>query len=357
VIAVVLVGGEGTRLRPLTLDRPKPMLPIAGRPFLAHMLDRLARAGVRRVVFSCGYLPDAIVQEFGKGGAGWPALEYVVEPEPRGTAGGIRFAAHGRVDEPFLALNGDVLAASDLADLASFHRDHAARATLTLIAVDDPTRYGLVLRDDADRVTTFLEKPSREQAGAGPYWINAGAYALDPSVLELIPDDRPVSIEREIFPLLVREGLAGWSSSGFWSDIGTPESYIDANRAALSGDLGDALAEIHAGAEVAPSAVLAPPYAIAAGARVGAGATVGPHAVVGAGATVGARATVRGSVLHEGAQIGADATVVDSVAGRDAVVGARASLAAHTILGADVRVDAGETLSGERRSATDGSRP
>jgi mannose-1-phosphate guanylyltransferase len=351
VIAVVLVGGEGTRLRPLTLDRPKPMLPIAGRPFLAHMLDRLAHAGVTRVIFSCGYLPDAIVHEFGRGGGRWPALEYVVEPEPRGTAGGVRFAAYGRVDGPFLALNGDVLAASDLSELLAFHREREARATLTLIGVEDPTRYGLVLRDAEQRVTSFLEKPSLSEAGPAPFWINAGAYALDPSVLDLVPADRAVSIEREVFPQLVGHGLVGWSSGGFWSDIGTPDSYLEANAAVVSGALGERLATVAPNAVVASDAVLREPYVVCAGARIESGAVVGPQAVIGAGAVVAERATLRDAVLHEGAQVGRGALVTDSVVGRHAAVGEGAELTAHSILGAGVVVDAGARLESARLSA------
>ncbi len=236
VIAVVLVGGAGTRLRPLTLDRPKPMLPIGGVPFLAHLLDRLGEAGVDRVIFSCGYLPSAIEEAFGDGLPGGPALEYAVEPEPLGTAGAIRFAAAGRVDGPFLALNGDVLCDADLAAAMAFHRGRGASATLTLTGVQDPTRYGLVLTDADGAVTAFVEKPDPSPAlGEPPYWINAGAYVLDPSVLELIEPGRAVSIEREVFPALVGRGLAGWRAEGYWNDIGTPASFLAANMDVLDG--------------------------------------------------------------------------------------------------------------------------
>jgi mannose-1-phosphate guanylyltransferase len=299
VIAVVLVGGAGTRLRPLTDDRPKPMLPVAGRPFLAHLLDRVAAAGVDRVIFSCGYLPDAIVAAFGDEYAG-VRLEYAVEPEPMDTAGAIRFAAYDRVEGPFLALNGDILAESSLADLTAFHRAEGARATLTLTAVTDPSRYGLVLTDADANVTAFLEKPA--EPGPPPYWINAGAYVLEPSVFELIPAGRRVNIEREVFPRLVGHGLVGWQSAGYWNDIGTPASYLAANLHLIGGRclVGD-------------------------GARVDPLATV-TRSVIGAGAVIEPEATVEDSVVHEDAVIGRGATVRRAIVGRGARVAGDATV-------------------------------
>jgi mannose-1-phosphate guanylyltransferase len=295
VIAVVLVGGAGTRLRPLTNDRPKPMLPIAGRPFLAHMLDRIADAGVERVIFSCGYLPDPIVAFFGDSYRGMQ-LTYAVEPEPMDTAGAIRFAAFGAVDGPFLALNGDILAEASLAELAAFHVVRDARATLTLTEVADPSRYGLVLLDQDANVTAFLEKP--EDPGPPPYRINAGAYVLDPSVFELIPPGQRVNIEREVFPRLVGQGLVGYVSTGYWNDIGTPESYLAANLH-LIGDRA----------------------VVAADARVDPGASV-IRSVVGDGAIVARGAWIEDAVLHESVVVDADAVVRNCVIGRGVHVAA-----------------------------------
>jgi mannose-1-phosphate guanylyltransferase len=309
VIAVILVGGEGTRLRPLTLDRPKAMLPICGRPFLAHMLERLATAGVKRVVFSCGYLPDPIVAGFGDAFEGM-SLEYAVEPEPMDTAGAIRFAIEGRLDDaPFFALNGDVLMEAPLGDLMAFHVAKRARATVTLTEVPDPTRYGLVLADADGLVEAFVEKP---QPGADvqldpPYWINAGAYVLDRWFLDTVPYMRRVNIEREVFPQLVGHGLYAWRSDGYWNDIGTPESYLAANMH-LSG-----------------------------------GATV--H---GEGATLADGATADRSVLHEDAVIGEGAVVTDSVIGRGARVGARARITGGSIVAAGVEIGDDRSIDGER---------
>jgi mannose-1-phosphate guanylyltransferase len=289
VIAVVLVGGAGTRLRPLTNDRPKPMLPIAGRPFLAHLLDRIADAGVERVIFSCGYLPDPIVAHFGDAYRGMP-LTYAVEPEPLDTAGAIRFAAEGSVDGPFLALNGDILAESSFADLAAFHAARGARATLTLTEVSDPSRYGLVLLDADANVTAFLEKP--EDPGPPPYLINAGAYVLDPAVFELIPPGVRVNIEREVFPRLVGQGLVGFVPGGYWNDIGTPDSYLAANLHLIGEEV-----VVGADARVDPAAEVI-------------------RSVIGDGAVVGPGARIEDAVLHEGVVVDGGAVVRGCVVGR-----------------------------------------
>jgi mannose-1-phosphate guanylyltransferase len=309
VIAVILVGGEGTRLRPLTLDRPKAMLPIGDRPFLAHMLERLAAAGVARVVFSCGYLPDPIVAGFGDMYGGMK-LDYAVEPAPMDTAGAIRFAIEGRLDDgPFFALNGDVLMDAPLDELMAFHITRGARATVTLTEVPDPSRYGLVLSDEDGKVEAFVEKPEpgAEVTLLPPYWINAGAYVLDSWFLDTVPYMERVNIEREVFPLLVRNGLYAWRSTGYWNDIGTPASYLAANM------------------------------------HVSGGATV-----LGPGASVGEGATVERSVVHEDAVIGPDAVVSDSVIGRGARIGARALISGGSIVAAGVEIADDATVAGER---------
>jgi len=335
VIAVVLVGGEGTRLRPLTLDRPKPMLPIAGRPFLVHFLDRLGAAGVERVILSCGYLPDAIREVVGDGLPGGPPVEYAIEPEPLGTAGAIRFAAEGRVgDEPFLALNGDVLADADLGAVVAGHRAAQASATIVLTPKDDPRRWGVVLTDGTGAVTAFLEKPEPSpELGDPPYWINAGAYVLDPAVLDLIPAGRPVSIEREVFPQLVGKGLRAVRDHGYFNDIGTPASYLRANHDVLDGTArttiggGADLVTVAPDAAVDPAARLVGPCLVGPGASVGPGACVGPYAVVGARARVAHGAQVVRGVVHEDADVGVAARVQDAVVGTRARVAASAAVA------------------------------
>ncbi len=284
MIAVVLVGGEGTRLRPLTYATPKPMLPIANRPFLEHQIAHLRAHGIDRVVLACGYRPDAIRDHFGD------ELEYVVEPEPLGTGGAIAHAAR-ELSETFVVANGDVLTDLDLSALVRFHRDREARMSLALHPVEDPSRYGVVVTAADGAVTAFVEKPAPGTAPA--VTINAGTYVVEPGVLDLIPAGRPVSVEYEVFPLLVGAGLHAQSSDGYWRDIGTPESYLAAN-----------LERMPAGGLVDPSAQVDPAADVT-------GSVVGP------GCRVEAGARVSGSVLLQGAVVTAGRTVENRVMGSD----------------------------------------
>jgi mannose-1-phosphate guanylyltransferase len=334
--AVVLVGGSGTRLRPLTLRTPKPMLPLVDRPLLAYLFDQLAAAGVTRAILACGYLPDALIAYFGDGGeqASGLALEYVVESEPLGTAGAARLAAFGRVSETFLLLNGDILSEHDLAALVALHRARGATATLALVAVDDPSRYGVVERDDDGTVLRFVEKPAPGETASN--LVNAGAYVLEPSVLDLIPAGRPVSIEREIFPALVGNGLCALPLDGYWSDVGTPESYLAAHVQLLERGLGGrpGPAGTHPSAVVEEGAVVHEPSFVGAGAIVRAGAVVGPLASIGHGAIVGANSVVERAVIHAGARVGEGCELRDVVIGTgyelpDGTVPHSGSLHAH----------------------------
>jgi mannose-1-phosphate guanylyltransferase len=360
VDAVVLVGGEGTRLRPLTLERPKPVLPLLGRPLLAYVLERLAEAGVTRVIFGCGYLPDPIQACFGDRALGL-ALEYVVEPRPMGTAGGIRHAARGRVSGTFLALNGDVLADAPLGELVAAHRERGALATIALTPVADPSRYGLVRTDAGGRVTGFVEKPEPEQIDTN--LINAGAYVLEPGVLDGIEDGHPVSIERETFPALVGAGLFALAQDGYFSDVGTPESYIAAHHDLLAGRIRSGLpglrvAErwIEDGATVSPDAVTEVPCQIDAGATVAAGARIGGGSSVAAGAEIEERAQLNGAVVQERAQVGEGAVVDAAVVGPRARIGAGAHIGDGAVVGPGVSIPEGAQVAGGERVFPEGSR-
>jgi len=318
--AIVLVGGEGTRLRPLTATIPKPALTLVDRPFLAYMVEWLGEHGVTEVVLACGFLPDQLREALGDSDSG-VRLSYVTEPERRGTAGAIRFAADtlgDRLEQRFLALNGDVLTDLDLTALLRTHEEHGARATLALYPVQDAAAYGLVHRDEEGAVLEFLEKTGEHSPGA----INAGAYVLDRSVLDLVPAGREVSIEREVFPRLVGDGLYGTALDGYWMDIGTPDRYLQASWDILEGRVHTAVkptapgmlvgadVEIAAGAVVGPRAVVAPGCRIAAGAEV-------RDSVLLDGCSVGEGARVEGSILAPGVSVAAGATLADVVAGRD----------------------------------------
>jgi mannose-1-phosphate guanylyltransferase len=329
--AIVLVGGEGTRLRPLTDSVPKPALTLVDRPFLAYMVEWLAGHGVTEVVLACGFMPDQLRAALGDSEHGGVSIRYVAEPERRGTAGGIRFAAEAlgdELEERFLALNGDVLTDLDLTNLIRAHEQSGARATLGLYPVDDSSAYGLVSCQGDGAVAAFTEKTGE----AVPGEINAGAYVLERSVLELIPAGREISIEREVFPRLVGEGLHGLCLDGYWMDIGTPERYLQASWDILEGRV---QTEVMA---------TAPGLYVAAGTEVAEGATIGPRAVLAPACAVAAGATVRGSVLLDGCTVAAGALVEDSILAPGVNVAPGATLA-DAVVGRDQMVPAPEATS------------
>ena len=320
--AIVLVGGEGTRLRPLTSDVPKPAVTLVDRPFLAYAIEWLAAHGVTEVVLACGFLPEvlreALVGEEQRSGV---AITYVAEPEPLGTAGAIRFAAEAlgdRLEERFLALNGDVLADLDLSALVRAHDERDARATIALHPVPDSAAYGLVSRDGDGNVLEFLEKTGE----AVPGEINAGAYVLDRSVFDLVPAGRAVSIEREVFPRLVGDGLRAELLDGYWMDIGTPERYLQASWDILEGRVETRVEPTSEGMLVAADATIAadaqvgPRVVVSSGCRLEAGAEVG-EAVLLEGCSVGEGAWVRGSILAPGVEVAPSARVEGAVVGRN----------------------------------------
>jgi mannose-1-phosphate guanylyltransferase len=324
--AVVLVGGFGTRLRPLTYTTPKPLLPVGHRTILELVLTNLARGGVTEAVLSLGFRPDGFLSAYPDGTCAGVRLHYAVESEPLDTAGAIRFAAvsAGFTDETFVAMNGDVLTDLDVAALVAFHRDRHAEGTLHLIEVDDPSAFGVVPTTPDGRVEAFIEKPPRETAPTNR--INAGTYVLEPSVLDRIPDGRRVSIERETFPAMVADGtLFAMATADYWLDTGRPDQYLQANLDLLDG--------------ARRTAPIDP---------IGPGAVVDPRAdvtgtVVGAGGRVDGGATVNRSVLLPGAVVGAGATVTGSILGRGVVVGAGALLT-DVVIGDDERIADGAVL-------------
>lgn len=330
VEAVVLVGGKGTRLRPLTLSAPKPMLPTAGVPFLAHLLSRIRSAGVRRVVLGTSYLAETFSEYFGDGGALGLEIAYVVEDQPLGTGGGIRNVAKHLTTDDVLVFNGDVLCGTDLGAVVDTHRRTEADVTLHLVRVADPRAYGCVPTDSSGGVLEFLEKtedPPTDQ-------INAGCYVFRRSVIDAIPDGRPVSVERETFPGLLEAGarVSGHVDNAYWRDMGTPADLVHgsadlvrglAPSDALPGPTGESL--LLEGAVVDPGAVLLGGSAVGRGVRIGAGARV-EGAMLYDGAVVGEDAVVERAVIGAGARVDAGALVSDAVVGDRAVVGSRCEL-------------------------------
>ena len=332
--AVVLVGGLGTRLRPLTTDLPKQMLPILDRPMIEHVVGHLATHGIDEVVLSLGFLPGAFLDAYPDGRCAGVPLTYAVEPEPLDTAGAIRFAAEDAgIEETFLVLNGDVLTDLAVDELVLFHRASGAEATVSLTPVDDPSRYGVVPTDADGRVTGFIEKPPADEAPCN--WINAGTYVLEPSVLQRIPPGRRVSVEREVFPAMADSGtLFGFRSECYWVDTGTPETYLDVQLDLMDGVRGPARSSVDDAAEVHTGAVVR-------------------RSVIGPGAVVAEGARVCDSVVMAGSNIGEGAVVDGSLVGRNATVGHDAQVLGLSVVGHGAEVVAGERLDGDRRPEQD----
>jgi mannose-1-phosphate guanylyltransferase len=329
VQALVLAGGEGTRLRPLTYTTPKPVMPLAGRPFLSFMLDWLRSHGVDEVILSCGFLSDAVKHVLGDIYDGM-RLRYVVETEPLGTAGPVRLAHdEGLLHERLVVLNGDVLTDIDLAAQLARHDETGARATLALYPVDDTASYGVVPTDGDGRVEAFLEKT---EGDVPTNRINAGAYILEREVVEAIPAGRAVSFEREIFPALVGDGLYGYAAAGYWIDIGTPERYLEATWDLLAGRVHSELPpRDETGSLVYEGCLLS-------------GAHVGPQAVLGRHCSVGSDARVERSVLHDRVVVGADASVIECVLAERVRVGTRAHVGPAAMIGAGTVIGDGATV-------------
>jgi mannose-1-phosphate guanylyltransferase len=343
VQAVILVGGEGTRLRPLTSTVPKPVVPLVDRPFLAYMLQWLKVHGVEDVVMSMGYLATAVRNVLGDGSGYGLRLRYVEEPDPRGTAGALKFA-ESLLDERFLMLNGDVLTDIDLTAQIAQHEQTKASATLALVPVDDPSAYGLVRLEGDGRVREFVEKPSPDQIDTN--LISAGAYVLERSILDLVPPDRNVSIEREVWPQLIEDGLYGFAADAYWLDIGTPERYLQGTfdiiegnvRTAVQDDLGDSYRSVEPSAEIQGRVV--PPAVIERQCTVAEGAHVGPLAVLGQGVVVGPGSVVERSVVLQGAEIGEGCVVRDAIIAAGARVGDRTRIIGGSVLGEGVTIGA-----------------
>ncbi|MFJ2704259.1 sugar phosphate nucleotidyltransferase [Streptomyces sp. NPDC087428] len=338
--AILLVGGKGTRLRPLTVHTPKPMVPAAGVPFLTHQLARARAAGVEHIVLATSYLAEVFEPHFGDGSELGLHIEYVTEREPLGTGGAIRNVAErlrSGPDEPVLIFNGDILTGLDIRALVTSHADSGADVSLHLTRVDDPRAFGLVPTDDTGRVTAFLEKPQTPEEIVTDQ-VNAGAYIFRRSVIDTIPAGRPVSVERETFPGLLASGahLQGMVDSTYWLDLGTPQAFIRgsadlvlgrAPSPAVPGRCGDRLvlptASVAPDAKLTGGTVIGADAVIGAGARIEAstvlaGAIVEPGAVitdslVGAGARIGSRTVLAGAVIGDGARVGADNELRDGI--------------------------------------------
>ena len=338
--AILLAGGKGTRLRPLTIHTPKPIVPIFDRPFLTYQLDLLKRVPeIDGVVLSLNYQPRRIEEIFGDGGDSGFAIRYVVEPSPLGTGGAVRYAGES-LHESVVVLNGDVLTQVDLAAVIALHRERRAKATIVLTPVENPSAYGLVETDAQGNIERFLEKPQPHEITCDT--INAGIYVLEPETFDRIPKDTPWSIERSFFPSLIERGetFVAYVDRGYWIDIGTPEKYTQVHR-----DVMDAryklepfasqpsTAWISAGARVEDGATIEGPCFLDDGVVVKAGARIGPYSVVGRQCHIEEHAIVEQSILWANTRIGQEAVVRHSILGRHCHIGRNAALDHGMVLG------------------------
>lgn len=339
--AILLAGGKGTRLRPLTLHTPKPIVPIFDRPFLQYQIDLLRQVPeIDEIVLSLNYQPRRIEEVFGSGADLGVHISYVVEPQPLGTGGAIKFAAGEYRGEPLVVFNGDVFTSVDLPAVIALHRERQAKATIVLTPVDNPAAYGLVETDAAGNVRDFLEKPSPDQIRCNT--INAGIYVLEPDTLDRIPADTVFSIERGYFPSLVadRETFVAYVYDGYWIDIGTPAKYRQAHTDIMDGRFpaapflsapGSAL--VSPDARIEEGATVEAPCFIGAGAVIKAGARIGPYSVIGSSCHVGEGATVDGAILWPNTWVDAGAEVGAAMTGRHCHIGRQARIGASTLLG------------------------
>jgi mannose-1-phosphate guanylyltransferase len=347
VQAVILVGGQGTRLRPLTSTLPKPVVPLVDRPFIAFMLEWLRDHGVDDVIMSCGFLATRLREVLGDGSDLGLRLRFVEEPDPRGTAGALKLA-EPMLDERFLMLNGDVLTDIDLTAQIAQHEATGATATLALVPVADPTAYGVVILEEDRSVREFIEKPSSDRVKSN--LISAGAYVLERSILDLVPAERNVSIEREVWPLLVGAGLYGFPSESYWLDIGTPARYLQGTFDIIEGNVATAVRErlgsdwlaidetVQLGGRVIPPAVLE------RGVQVAAGAHVGSLVVLGADVRIGAGTVVERAVVLNGTQIGESCELRDCIVAAGCRIGPRTRITGGAVLGEGVEVGADNVI-------------
>lgn len=351
--ALILAGGEGTRLRPLTTTIPKPVVPLAGQPFISFMIEWLRRHGVDDVILACGFMADGVRSVLGDGSELGVRLRYVEEPTPLGTGGALKYAEE-LLDERFFMLNGDVLTDIDLSAELAQHERTGARATLALYPVEDPSAYGLVRRNDDLSVKQFLEKPSPDQIDTN--LVNAGAYILERELLSgLAPAGTNISIERDVFPELVGAGLFGYEASGYWMDIGTPQRYLQATFDILEGrvdtEIGARLGESQRrlANDSTIDGMLVSPVLAGAGCAVQAGAVVGGRVVLGRRVEIGPDARIADAALLDGVHVGARSTIRGAIIGPGVVIGEDCRIDEDVMLGAEVTVGSGNVVASGAR--------
>jgi mannose-1-phosphate guanylyltransferase len=340
--AVILVGGEGTRLRPLTCNTTKAMVPVLNKPFLEHLLGYLKVHGITDIILAMSYLPHRIKGYFGNGVKTGVRLSYLIEEEALGTAGAVKNAER-YLDETFLMLNGDIFTDLDITAMIDFHRQNRAAATIAATPVDDPAAYGLIETDAGGRITRFIEKPSREQVTTN--MINAGIYALEPDILAQIPAQKTVSIERETFQQLLARGkpMYAYSSAAYWLDMGTPEKYLRLNHDLLLGKAPSLFnatggVQIGGGSQIDPSAEIEAPVLIGEGCVIGRGVMIKGPAVLGPGCEIDEGASIEGAVLWKNIRVGKRAILRNCIAADHCQIHEEGQVTDNCVLGDKVVV-------------------
>jgi mannose-1-phosphate guanylyltransferase/phosphomannomutase len=351
--AIIVAGGQGTRLRPLTYDLPKPVVPVFHRPFLHYQIELLKRHGIDDVILILHYMADVLEQRLGDGEAWGVRLRCVYETAPMGTAGAVALARPLLGDDPVLVLNGDVLTDMDLTRFLAFHRQAGGPVSIGLTRVSDPTAFGLVFLNEQRRVTRFLEKPSADEAVVDT--VNAGVYWVEPSVLERVPEGQPYSFERGLFPDLLAEGavLGGYLERAYWLDIGTPQTYHRAHCDLLNGRIrlpipdlapdGDGVwsrGDVH----IDPTASLLGPVYLGKGVRIGRGARINPYTLLFDGVTVGDGARIEDSLVWSGSTIGANCRLQGAIVGSDCQIDRDSRLGYGVVLGHGTKLGRGSLL-------------
>ncbi|MFV9506418.1 MAG: sugar phosphate nucleotidyltransferase [Oscillochloridaceae bacterium umkhey_bin13] len=340
--AVILVGGQGTRLRPLTCNTPKPMIPLVNQPFIEWMLLRIRDQGINEVILAVQYLADRFRETLGDGSRLGIKLHIVEEPEPRGTAGAVKNVEH-LLDGPTFVFNGDVMTDLDLRAMLAFHQEKQSKVTISLTPVDDPTQFGLVEMDADYHVRRFLEKPRAEDITTN--LINAGTYIIEPDVFRYVPPNQFYMFERGLFPVVLQTGdrMYGFPSRAYWTDIGKPPTYIDVHHDILIGKVqyqfrGQEVAPrvwVDGEASIHPSAQVVGPVVIGNGTVIGRGARIIGPTVLGANCTIGPEVSIEGAVLWEGNTLGEGVTLRNSVLGRNNQIGPRTHITDGAIIGDD----------------------
>lgn len=343
--AVILVGGQGTRLRPLTLTVPKPMLPVMDRPFLTFQIELCKRHGIRDIILSTAYLPEVFEEYFGDGSRLGVRLTYVTEDEPLDTCGAVKNVER-YLEGTFFVFNGDVLTDLDLSALLAYHRQKGSKATISLTRVEDPTAYGLVPLDRQGRIMEFVEKPSWDRVATD--LINAGTYVLEPEVLQHVPEGEPYSFERQLFPELLKSGVPmyGFPSDAYWLDIGTPAKYLQAHYDILArkvpyefqGEEVKPSVWVGEDSEISPEATVFGPTVIGRGCRVDAHARISGNCVIGPRCHIGEGVHVEGSVIHANCRVGDDSVVLGSILARGVEVGRRVHISDGAVVGSGSRI-------------------